>query len=95
MPPAIGAIYSAARERKRLRVQRLRPEAAVLREATFGFRCVRRLTPPTEEMLEPVMLGAVFRERTPVDDQTFRRFLICMRMKNRRISKPESSASTN
>ena len=46
------------------------------REATFGFRCVRRLTPPAEETFKPVTLGKAFRERdAPVDEQTFRRFL--------------------
>jgi hypothetical protein len=45
------------------------------REATFGFRCVRRVIPPAEETFKAVLLGTTFRERTPVNDQTFRRFL--------------------
>jgi formylglycine-generating enzyme required for sulfatase activity len=46
------------------------------REATFGFRCVRRLSPAPAETLEAVTLGRAFHQRgAPVDDQTFRRFL--------------------
>jgi len=45
------------------------------REATFGFRCVRRLTLPADDTFRPVTLQRAFHERTPVDDQTFRRFL--------------------
>jgi dienelactone hydrolase len=47
------------------------------RETTFGFRCVRRPTPPAEETFKAVSLGSsAFHQRgAPVDDQTFRRFL--------------------
>jgi hypothetical protein len=46
------------------------------REATFGFRCVRRPSPAPAETLEPVTLKRGFHQRgAPVDDQTFRRFL--------------------
>ena len=46
------------------------------REATFGFRCVRRPTPPADETFKAVSIGSAFRQRgAPVDDQTFRRFL--------------------
>ena len=45
------------------------------REAIFGFRCVRRLTPPAEETMAAVTLRTFSAAHEPVDDQTYRRFL--------------------
>ncbi len=65
------------------------------REATFGFRCVRRLTPPAEETFKAVTLQDSFsRTWRP---STIKRSVdswISMPMRNR-ISMPESSASTH
>ena len=51
------------------------PRAPFSREDTFGFRCVRRTTPPPEEAFRSFERPAPPVALTPVDDGTFQRLL--------------------
>jgi eukaryotic-like serine/threonine-protein kinase len=45
------------------------------RDHTFGFRCVRRTTPPPAEAFGSFVMAAPVVRNAPVDDATFQRFL--------------------